>query len=104
MGVKQWVFQRACNVVFVLFGAWLFFSLLSGNLNNFAAANGLVSGGISQLILALVLLLAALNSVLAGWQIAGDYAHKINVSANVLVAVAAIVSVAFLVIGLGIIF
>ena len=104
MGVKQWVFQRACNVVFVLFGAWLLFSLLSGNLNNFTAANGLVSGGISQLILALVLLLAALNSVLAGWQIAGDYAHKINVSANVLVAVAAIVSVAFLVIGLGIVF
>lgn len=100
MGVRQWLFQRACNLIFVLFGAWLLIALLSGSLNSFESANSLLSGGMNKVILAVVLLLAAANSVLAGWQIAGDYAHKINVSENILVGIAILVSVAYVIFGI----
>ena len=103
MGVKHWIFQRACNLVFVLFGAWLLISLLTGGLNSFEAANGLLTGSMG-VVLAVVLILAALNSILAGWQIAGDYASKIGVSEGLMTGIGAAVSVAYLVIGLGLIF
>lgn len=101
MGVKQWLFQRSSNLVFVLFGAWFLISVISGAFNDYAGINTLLGSAAAKAVLAIVLLLAALNSILAGWQIAGDYAHKINVSSGVIVAIVAIISIAYLVVGIG---
>ena len=70
MGVKQWIFQRISNLVFVLFGLWLLVGLMGGGETATLAA--LLSDGSTKVFLTVVLLLAGLNSVLAGWQIAGD--------------------------------
>jgi len=101
MGVKQWVFQRICNLVFVLFGLWLLVALAGGQPTTFA---GLLSDSTTQLFLAVVLVLASLNSILAGWQIAGDYAHKVNVNCAVITGFVVVVSIAYLVMGLGLLY
>ncbi len=97
MGVKQWIFQRISNLVFVLFGLWLLLGLVAGQPTTLA---GLVGDGMTQTFLAIVLVLAGLNSILAGWQIAGDYAHKINVNASLLTGLGAVISVLYIVLGL----
>ena len=102
MGVKQWLFQRGSNAVFVLFGFYLLFTLLNGV--DQATLDNALSGGASRLLILVTLLLASLNAMLAGWQIAGDYAHKINVSDRVVTAIGVVVSLAYLGIGLQILF
>jgi len=101
MGVKQWIFQRICNLVFILFGLWLLIALAGGEPTTFA---GLLTNGTTQLFLAIVLVLAGLNSMLAGWQIAGDYAHKINVPGSVITGIVIIASIAYMVMGLGLLY
>jgi len=103
MGVKHWLFQRTCNFIFVLFGVWLLISLIGGSFSSYESLNSLITGG-SKFILLAVLILAVLNSILAGWQIAGDYAHKINLPSAALTGFGVIVSLAFLVVGIGILF
>ncbi|NNL56561.1 MAG: hypothetical protein HKO71_02305 [Pseudomonadales bacterium] len=102
MGVKQWLFQRGSNAVFVLFGFYLLFTLLNGV--GPATLDNALSGGVSRLFILVTLLLACLNAMLAGWQIAGDYAHKINVNDRVVTAVGVVVSLVYLVVGLQILF
>lgn len=104
MGVKQWLFQRASNLVFVLFGVWFFFALFTGSFTDYQNVAGLFTGLTSKVLLGLVLLLAGLNSILAGWQIAGDYAEKFGISQNLIVAFVAVVSIAYLVFGFGVLF
>jgi len=96
MGVKQWLFQRASNLVFVVFGIWFFVSLLGGDFQSYETLAGLMSSLTARFFLGVVLLLAVLNSVLAGWQIAGDYAHKINTSQSLIVGFVVIVSAIYL--------
>lgn len=101
MGVKQWLFQRISNAVFIIFGLWLLVALIGGETTTLAA---LLANGTTQLFLAVVLVLAGLNSMLAGWQIAGDYAHKINVPSGVITAFAVVLSAAYIVMGLGLLY
>ena len=101
MGVKQWVFQRVCNLIFVLFGLWLLVALISGQPTTLAS---LLADSTTQLFLAVVLVLAGLNSMLAGWQIAGDYAHKINVNSGILTGFAVVVSAAYILMGLSLLY
>ncbi len=104
MGVKHWLFQRGSNLVFILFGAWFLVSFISGGFSDYAGIASLQESVAAKAVLGVVLLLAALNSILAGWQIAGDYAHKINVSSGVIVAIVALISIAYLVVGAGVLF
>ena len=99
MGVKQWLFQRASNLVFVLFGAWFLITFLGGGFASFQDLEALMNNATAKFVLGIVLALAVCNSILAGWQIAGDYAHKINVSANLIVAFIVLVSVGYLAVG-----
>lgn len=99
MGVKQWLFQRTSNLVFVVFGIWFFISLLGGGFQSYETLAGLMNSLTAKFFLGIVLLLAVLNSVLAGWQIAGDYAHKINTSQSLIVGFVAVVSAAYLIVG-----
>ena len=99
MGVKQWIFQRISNALLVAFGLWLIFTVVSGGLNQ-AFIQSAFSGTYSSAFLIAVLVLGGLNAILAGWQIAGDYAHKFGVNQNLVVGICAVVSIAYIAMGL----
>ncbi|MGB5324791.1 MAG: hypothetical protein WBN40_05115 [Pseudomonadales bacterium] len=101
MGVTQWLFQRGSNAVFVIFGICLFIALSRGA--DIAALEAWLAGGISRIFLIVVWVLACFNSILAGWQVAGDYAPKVGLSVVLVSALIALVSLAMLVFGLQII-
>ncbi|MBX2809431.1 MAG: hypothetical protein KTR20_12465 [Cellvibrionaceae bacterium] len=98
-GVRQWVFQRVANAAFIVFGALLFVVLMSGDLS-YSGLNALFASTALRLLLAVVLVLACLNSVLAAWQIDGDYAKKFHLPAQAITLVALLVSGGYLVYGL----
>lgn len=104
MGVKQWIFQRLSNVAVIIFGFWLVYFLASPGEFNHSTLIDLFSDRTSQVYLSLTLILASLNSMLAGWQIAGDYAEKFHLNENLLTGIGIAVSLAYIVTGLSIIF
>ena len=85
MGVKQWIFQRLSNVAIVVFGFWLVYFLASPGAITPQTINDLFSNTASLIYLTITLVLAGLNSILAGWQIAGDYSEKFNLNQTFLV-------------------
>ena len=97
-GVKQWVFQRIANALFVTFGVCL--------LCVFLASEGLTYEHIKAEFVSwkwyfvVVLVFACINSVLAGWQIDGDYAKKFGLPQRLITVVTALVSLGYLVYGL----
>ncbi len=97
MGVTQWIFQRFCNLIFVVFGLWLLL-FLTGNIDA-QKIQSLIAGD-AKVILLIVLGLACLNSILAGWQIAGDYAKKISVPAPLITGIVTIISIGYLFYGI----
>lgn len=99
MGVKQWVFQRLSNVAIIVFGFWLVYFLASPGAITAETINDLFSNTASLIYLTITLVLAGLNSILAGWQIAGDYAEKFNLNQTFLVSFGTIVSVAYIAVG-----
>lgn len=101
MGVTQWLFQRTSNVLFVVFGICLLVALARGA--DIASLDAWLAGGFSRIFLVTVWVFACFNSVLAGWQIAGDYAPKVGLGVTLVSSVIALVSLAFLVLALGII-
>ncbi len=104
MGVKQWIFQRLSNVAIVVFGFWLVYFLASPGAITPQTINDLFSNTASLIYLTITLVLAGLNSILAGWQIAGDYAEKFNLNQTFLVSFGTIVSVAYIATGFCILF
>lgn len=103
-GVKQWVFQRVSNALIVTFGIALLYVFLSQDGLSYASLKALVTNSGFTYYLAFVLLFSCVNSVLAGWQIDGDYSKKFGLPANSLTVVAFVVSTAYLVYGLKILF
>lgn len=75
-GVHQWIFQRFSNIVILVFIVVLATAISSGL--TYEALTALFAQTWFKIYLTITLIFASLNSVLAGWQIAGDYAHKIN--------------------------
>ncbi len=75
-GVSEWLFQRATNFLIVLYGLVMASYFLSKSAADYEAMVEFFSEGWVILFSALVLVLACLNSILAGWQIAGDYLNK----------------------------
>ena len=104
MGVKQWIFQRLSNVAIVVFGFWLVYFLASPGAITSETINDLFSNTASLIYLTITLVLAGLNSILAGWQIAGDYSEKFNLNQTFLVSFGMIVSVAYIAAGFCILF
>ncbi|MGH1487620.1 MAG: hypothetical protein ACRBCI_15505 [Cellvibrionaceae bacterium] len=100
-GVKQWIFQRVSNALFVTFGICL--------LCVFLGSDGLAYENIKAELASwkwyfvVLLVLACINSVLAGWQIDGDYAKKFGIPQMVITITALLVSVIYLIYGLMII-
>lgn len=97
-GVKQWVFQRSVNAVIVLSAIALFLTLFCGI--TYEELTWMLSQVWFKLIAIVVLGLACVNSVLAGWQIVGDYADKFNLSDTVLMVGIVGVTAVFFVSGL----
>jgi succinate dehydrogenase / fumarate reductase membrane anchor subunit len=104
MGVKQWIFQRLSNVAIIVFGLWLLYFIASPGEISHQTLLDLFSDQTSQIYLTITLVLAGLNSILAGWQIAGDYAEKFNLNQTLLVSFGTIVSIAYIAAGICIIF
>lgn len=97
-GVRQWLFQRISNALFVTFGVFLCCIFL----NNDGFTYSFIQ---SQLVtwkwyFAIVLIFACLNAVLAAWQIDGDYAAKFGIPHLLLTLIALIVSIVYLIYGL----
>ena len=101
-GVKQWIFQRIANALFITFGICL--------LCVFLASDGLTYEYLKSEManwkwyFAILLVFACVNSVLAGWQIDGDYAKKFGFPSNLLTITALLVSLLFLFYGLRLLF
>jgi len=102
IGVKHWIFQRVSNALIVIFGIALAITLASGV--SYESLQALMGNMLVKLYLAVTLVFAAGNSILAGWQIAGDYAKKFHINHSLMVGVTVVVSLAYLVIGSAIIF
>lgn len=103
-GVKQWMFQRISNALFITFGIALLVILLSENGLSYASLKELFASTAWKIYFAVVLILACLNSVLAAWQIDGDYAVKFGLPSNVITVTAILVSILFLFYGLSLLF
>ena len=99
-GVKQWVFQRITNALIVTFGVVLVFIILSGKASTYESLVELFKVGGLVYYLGIVLILSCINSVLAGWQIDGDYSRKFGLPAGLLTISCAVVSLIYLVYGL----
>ena len=100
MGVTHWIFQRISNVAIVVFGLWLVYFLASPGEVDFKTLKALFNDTTSIIYLLATLILAGLNSILAGWQIAGDYAEKFGINETLMVAFGTIVSIGYIAAGL----
>ena len=98
-GVQQWIFQRISNAIFVIFGIVLLKMIISNGLT-YEALTELFSATTFKVYAVTTLILACFNSVLAGWQITGDYAAKFSIPPCLMMGVAIVVSAVYLVWGL----
>lgn len=103
-GVKQWIFQRVTNALIVTFGISLLCIFLSEDGLGYESLKNLITNSGFTYYFALVLVLSCINSVLAGWQIDGDYSKKFSLPANSLTLIALVVSVVYLIYGLKLLF
>ncbi len=97
-GVQQWVFQRLSNAVFIIFGIVLFHALATDGVS-YEALTALFDTTAVKIYALVTLLFACANSVLAGWQITGDYAEKFGIPSCLMMGVAVAVSLFYLVWG-----
>lgn len=103
-GVNQWKFQRLVNLLCVIAAIVLVCTLCGDNISSHGDLKALLAQGWVKVFFGVTLVLACLNSILAGWQIAGDYAHKIKVPSALITALVAIVSAGYAVWGLSLLF
>jgi len=97
-GVSQWAFQRFANVLLIVFAAVLAVIVLCNP--SYDGLVELLSKGWFKIYLLVTLIVGCLNSVLAGWQIAGDYAAKAHMPQWLLVGLVAVVTLVYLIVGL----
>lgn len=104
-GVREWLFQRFSNVLILVFAMVYIGSILSMtevNYENWLAMHQVLW---FKIFLTFTLVVTMLNSILAGWQIGTDYVQKVPIPGFgvFLHAFYTIVSIAFLLFGLYII-
>ena len=97
-GVQQWIFQRFSNVVIIVFALVLATSICTGL--TYESLTSLFAQAWFKIYLIFTLIFATLNSVLAGWQIAGDYAHKANLPNWVLTGLGIVVTLIYFILAL----
>ena len=103
-GVKQWIFQRITNAVIVSFGIALACVLFSGKDLSHESLTQLIASSNFTYYFAVVLVLACFNSILAGWQIDGDYAKKFGIPQKLITVCAVLGSLVYLAYGLKLLF
>lgn len=97
-GVRQWVFQRFSNIVIIIF-ALVLVTVLSSDAS-YSALTNLLSQAWFKVYLVFTLIIASMNSVLAGWQIVGDYARKFHLPSWLLLGLACVVTLVYFIFGL----
>lgn len=101
-GVQQWIFQRTANVLLVLFGLLILVTLMNGL--TYESLTGLLGATWFKFFALIVLVVGCLNSILAGWQIAGDYARKFHIPNGLLMAFIIILTAVFFIGGIFVLF
>jgi succinate dehydrogenase / fumarate reductase membrane anchor subunit len=101
-GVQQWIFQRFSNIVLIIFALALATVLLSDL--SYQSLTDLLSQTWFKVYLTFTLVIGSLNSVLAGWQIAGDYAHKMSLPSWTLTGLVGMVTLIYFILSLTLIF
>lgn len=101
-GTRQWIFQRISNVFLVVFGIILLANVFGGL--TYGSMTALLGASWFKFFALVTLVLGCLNSVLAGWQIVGDYANKFHLPEKLLNLIIVVVTLLFFVIAIGIIF
>ena len=74
------LFQRISNSVIILYAAFLVLWLVSQAGISYDSWSALFNTGWFKVFSVITLVLACLNSLLAGWQIGGDYIKKVPFS------------------------
>lgn len=79
-GTREWIFQRVSNAAIILWGVVYLGLILSQTKVTYDSWIALHSATWFKLFSTLVLVLAMMNSVIAGWQIGTDYTQKVPVA------------------------
>jgi succinate dehydrogenase / fumarate reductase membrane anchor subunit len=103
-GVKQWVFQRVSNTLIVSFGISLLCVFFAANGLSYESLKALFASQGFKIYFAVLLVFSCVNSVLAGWQIDGDYAKKFGLPYLLITVTTLLVSGVYLFYGLGMLF
>jgi succinate dehydrogenase / fumarate reductase, membrane anchor subunit len=98
-GVYEWIFQRTTNLLIVIYGLIVASHFLSEATADYGTMVALFNQGWFKLFNLLMIVIACLNSVLAGWQIAGDYLNKHSELNKLFMWVCTIVTFVYLVFG-----
>lgn len=101
-GVRQWIFQRTTNLFLVIFGLFILAAVYNGL--TYESTTALLSATWFKVFAIITLVLGCFNSVLAGWQIVGDYAGKFHLPEKLLNVIIVLVTLIFFVVAIGIIF
>lgn len=101
-GVSQWMFQRTTNAVLVVFGLLLLVTFFNGL--TYESLTSLLGATWFKIFAVITLVLGCINSMLAGWQIVGDYAKKFHLPGSLLMVIIGVVTAVFFVTGLGLLF
>ena len=72
-GTSQWIFQRVSNLVIVAYSVLLVALLACMPEVNVTELKALIGTSWFKIVSSVCIVVFALNSILAGWQIAGDY-------------------------------
>lgn len=99
MGINQWVFQRISNIAIVSFGLWLFWFIISPGEIDAVTIYEVLKSTSNKIFFLIVLVLSGLNSILAGWQIAGDYANKFGLNQTMIIVIVSLISLSYIVFG-----
>lgn len=100
-GIREWVFQRISNVVIFAYGIFYILMVMSMGDVNYSQWVAMHSGTMFKVVSTIALVIAMLNSLLAGWQIGTDYTQKVPVPGFGFIfhAFYTVVSIIFLLLG-----
>ncbi len=101
-GVRQWVFQRTANIVIVIFSILILITVFKGV--SYESLMELIGATWFKVLALGALVLGCLNSILAGWQIVGDYARKFHLPDSLLMTFIVLVTIGLFAVGIMLIF
>lgn len=78
-GVREWLFQRFSNVLIFVFAGVYIGSILSMDSIDYATWSAFHTATWFKVFASVTLVIAMVNSLLAGWQIGTDYTQKIPI-------------------------